>query len=381
MRILIHSNGPHVPTGYGVQCNLLIKQFKSLGHEVAVSCLYGVQGSPIQWNDVTLFPSGQADFGVDVLPGHAQVWKADLVVTIMDFYKMEPAAAMLAKAPYKVLAWIPVDTNDKLGRLDKKALEKSHALPVSISKHGQRLLREADFPDAKYVPHSIDLDIFKPASDPAGHRAEVGVDGRFVIGINAANMDAVRKSFPEQFMAFRDFSKRHPEALMFLHTRMGTARGHNLYDMIEDFGIQDRVMMSDQYMQAAGLMPQQAVAAWYQALDVLSNASYAEGFGIPILEAQACGIPVVVTRAASMPELCGSGYIVDGEPFWNVIHHAEWVRPSVKKIITAYEKAYAVRGSKTPRDKAVRFAESYEYNRVAQEYWKPLLEEVEADEA
>ena len=39
------------------------------------------------------------------------------------------------------------------------------------------------------------------------------------------------------------------------------------------------------------------MAGWYRSLDVLSACSYGEGFGLPILEAQACGSPAIVTDA------------------------------------------------------------------------------------
>jgi Glycosyl transferases group 1 len=135
--------------------------------------------------------------------------------------------------------------------------------------------------------------------------------------------------------------------------------------------------MTDQYAYISGSMDSSAMAEWYNALDLLTNCSYAEGFGIPILEAQACGTPVVVTNGSAMTELCGSGWTVDGDFFWSEWHHAEWVRPPVPKILAAYEKAYQVRGSRTPRDRAFRFAQQYEYNLVARECWKPFLETVE----
>lgn len=376
MRILIHSNGPHVPSGYGVQTALLVKQLQSLGHTVAVSCFYGVSGSAIEWNGITLYPSGMADFGLDMLPGHALSFKADLVICLMDFYKLHGIAVPLSQFPFKIAAWVPIDTNDCISRGDLYTLQKTQAFPVAVSKHGLKMMTDAGL-DADYIPHAVDLDYFKPAEDRITLKWEQGNAGKFVIGINAANADEKRKSFPEQFLAFKEFRKRHSDAVLLIHTVMGHSRGHDLWQMLEDLGLSDAVQSSDQYAYIAGTLGPDAMAEWYNGLDVLSNASHAEGFGIPILEAQACGTPVVVTRASSMTELCGSGHLVDGEPLWNPWHHAEWVRPSIKGIVAAYEKAYTTRGSKTPRDKAVKFAEPYDYRTVATQYWKPFLDKVE----
>ena len=43
MKILLHSNGPNVPTGYGVQCKQLARHLRDDGHDVAISVYYGHQ--------------------------------------------------------------------------------------------------------------------------------------------------------------------------------------------------------------------------------------------------------------------------------------------------------------------------------------------------
>lgn len=378
MRILIHSNGPHVRSGYGVQTNLLVRQLQSLGHTVAVSCFYGVAGSAIEWNGITLYPSGMAEFGVDMLPGHALAFQADLVICLMDFYKLYQIAGPLSQFPFKIAGWVPVDTNDKIGKGDLATLQGTKAYPIAISQHGLKMMTDAGL-DADYIPHAVDTDVYKPAEDRMQVRWEQGNAGKFVIGINAANSDEKRKSFTEQLMAFKLFRDKHPDAELLLHTLMRHSRGLDLWTMCEDLGIDAHVRSSDQYSYISGSMDEHAMSEWYGSLDILSNASHGEGFGIPVLEAQACGTPVVVTRASAMTELCGSGWKVDGEPLWNPWHRAEWVRPSIKGILAAYEKAYLVRGSKSWRDKAVKFAEPYDYRTVATQYWKPFLDKVERE--
>lgn len=57
----------------------------------------------------------------------------------------------------------------------------------------------------------------------------------------------------------------------------------------------------------AGLVPDDALPAHYQLADVFVTASIHEGFCIPVLEAMACGVPVVGADATALPETIGTG--------------------------------------------------------------------------
>jgi len=98
VKVLIHSNGPHVPSGYGKQARLAGRILRELGHEVAFSCFSGLGGQPIRWDGHTLFPSGMYDYSPDTVVPHALTMGADLVIPIMDFHKLAPAARQWQQA-------------------------------------------------------------------------------------------------------------------------------------------------------------------------------------------------------------------------------------------------------------------------------------------
>jgi glycosyltransferase involved in cell wall biosynthesis len=54
-----------------------------------------------------------------------------------------------------------------------------------------------------------------------------------------------------------------------------------------------------------GFVPTDSVADLYRAADVFAFPSLFEGFGLPLLEAMACGTPVVAADVASLPEVAG----------------------------------------------------------------------------
>jgi len=373
-RILIHSNAPWVPSGYGKQCAHLVRTLQSLGHEVVVSAFCGLTGSPIDWNGTTVLPSGMYEYGVDVLLPHMQNVQPDLTVALMDVWKLGPLADALCAQPSPVAAWVPVDCTP-LSRLDEAFFKTANVRPIAMSLFGKQQLIDAGL-DPLYAPHVVDREIFKPLTDEerTKYREAMGVDGKFVIGLCAANNDAIRKGFPEQFEAFRTFHKRRPEAMLWVHSIGKSARGLDLPRLAAEIGIDPMsIRITDTYPQVVGAFDDTLLADWYGVLDVLSSCSYAEAFGVPLIEAQACGTPVVTTAGSAMQENRGSGWLVMGDEYWNHVHGAWWDRPKIDAIVRAYEKAYA--GASTRREAARAF--TYDYDAASasvQERWKDIVE-------
>jgi glycosyltransferase involved in cell wall biosynthesis len=66
--------------------------------------------------------------------------------------------------------------------------------------------------------------------------------------------------------------------------------------------LKDRIRFMD-------YVPESDIQLWYGAADVLAYPSLAEGFGLPALEAMACGTPVVTSNVSALPELVGDAAI------------------------------------------------------------------------
>lgn len=376
MKILIHSNGPMEPTGYGLQTRMLLPRLRQMGHEPVVSAFSGLHGSAITWDGTPILPSGMLAFGVDMVIPHARMSGADLVLFLMDFREMAPIARELREL--HTAAWIPIDTYP-LSKPEAYALRVSGARPIAMSKFGLAQLSEYGFPEPLYVPHAVDTSIFNPI-DPAERaesREQLGWTDRFVIGINAANYDAVRKAWPEQFAAFAQLRKEFPEVLLAVHTIPQSRTGLDLPALADDMGIMDSVWFPNQYQILAGNATPADMAHWYGLIDVLSACSYAEGFGVPIIEAQACGVPVISTNGSAMMELNPLGYLVDGTPFWNHVHRAWWTRPDTDAIASAYATIFKSRPTEREREQYVQHARQYDTRHVADAYWRPVLRELE----
>jgi FkbM family methyltransferase len=385
LKVLIHSNGPHVPSGYGKQARHAGKILRDLGHEVAFSCFSGLGGQPIRWEGYTLLPGGMLEFSPDMLVPHAATMGADLVIPLMDFYKLSPASAqwrqLTAEHATRMASFIISDCTAANGGpsiLDQQVIPMFGAHPVAVSRFGCGRLEalgygQGEFPYS-YVPHCTDTAVYRPPADKAAARRELGTPGDFVIGIMSANSDGIRKNFQGQMAAFQRFSRKHKDAYLALFTVADSPRGLPLAQMASDLGIAERVVFMPTYEQVAGMTPEEMVAAWYGSLDVLSMCSYAEGFGVPLIEAQACGTPVVATDGSAMSELAReAGWLVKGERFWNVTHRAWWVQPSEDGIVRAWEKAYQAAGDASRREHARKFAAQYDVGAVRDAYWAPFM--------
>jgi glycosyltransferase involved in cell wall biosynthesis len=360
-----------------VQSALFIPRLVALGYEIVVSAPYSFGGAPIElWDGVIMEGAVRDQAGNDVLPARYDFHKADLLITLCDPFGLNGCAKDLASR--NTALWFPVDC-DPMGELDVTVLRDSQAIPIAMSEFGQRVLHAEGADATLRVPHAVDTVMFHPG-DQTDYReaAEISPD-TFVVGICAMNRDHIRKGWHEQLLAFARFHDKHPDSVLSLHTAALNPQGLNLAGMAARLGITDAIRWPDDYMFAASLISREQLATWYRGLDILSNCSYGEGFGIPIIEAQASGVPVVATDASAMSELVGAGWLVSGTPFWAPGPGSWWRRPDVDDIVDAYETAYQAKHDGTlPVGEARAFALRYDVDRVTVEHWVPALKELEA---
>ena len=368
MRILWASNAPWTQTGYGQQTAQVIRRLTA-EHEVAVAANYGLSGRIMDWEGVPVYPSGYDTWSNDVLGAHAKHFNADWVITLMDTWVLKAPSLQRMN----VASWTPVDHLPTPPRVSRYFRDYG-AVPIAMSEFGQRMLtQEALSP--LYVPHAIDTTIYKRIDDA---KKQMGIPDGFVVGMVAANKGNApsRKGFPEAFTAFSAFRKRHPDAILYVHAdKEGRYQGLNLPYLAACCDIPpEALIFTDPHTIDLGL-PDEVMAALYSSFDVLLAPSYGEGFGLPVIEAQACGTPVIVTDWTAQSELVGGGWAVEGQPFWDAAQDSWFAIPNIRAIVEALEAAYAA--GPDVQVLARKKALEYDADAVFADSWRPVLAKLE----
>ena len=385
--LLWHANAPWVPTGYGTQSALFLPLIERLGdYRCAFSAFHGLKGSRLGWvapdgQQFMVYPATDFDnHGNDVIGAHAKHWfggKDGLVVLLTDPWVMD--ARIVSRLP--LIAWIPID-HDPIIPKTHHWLNASQAIPVAMSRFGQRVMQDSGHDPVHYVPHGFDPVVFRPMPREDA-RKRLGIpQSAFVVGMVAANLGSPsRKCFSQAISAMHVFQEAHPDSLLYLHTKLEHPLGENIPSMIRTKKV--KVSTSDQYALALGT-PKGVVAMLLSAFDVLLNPSMGEGFGLTMLEAQACGTPVVSTDFSAMPEVApveAGNWTVGGQEIWSAFESYQII-PSVDEIVDRLEQAYAdSEDDRLGRRETVHkwAMDNYQAEYVVKEYWAPVLEACQID--
>lgn len=353
MRVLIHGAPPYAQSGYGTQCKFMCRALLSLGHEVAVSCYAGVHEErtwTVPEGCIQLLSTGGKPFGNGLISLNYRRWNADLMITLLDPFSMKPDQFK----GLTIFPWIPVDC-DPLGVMEQQFLDivaaSNEMHPIAMSEHARKMMADKGYESA-VIPFVTDYYPDKAAG--IRWRRDNGVPAEtFLIAKVGVNNEDDRKTFAVTEQAFAKFIKRKHKRTtgLYMHTEpqaKGGSKGPapNLVYMGQLLGLKNHVKFCDEEMRSADLYGDEYMMGVYNAADVLDSTGKGEGFGVPIIEALACGTPVIGSRNSAVTEKIRPeyGWLIGGQRDWACHHHAWWQIPSVTELDQAYQKAYSAAG-------------------------------------
>lgn len=344
LRILWWSNAPWCQSGYGVQTELITAELQRRGHEVHIVCNFGLSGSSSPCPDGRIvYPSsiGRGDnWGEKAVQHVAHYVRPDVIVTLYDVWTLSKDFWAGLSKDFKVLNWVPVEHVNLMDK-QREFYEATSCIPVPMSYHGQRELMRESIQPQNVIWHAVHPEYLK-VGDSWSLRAGLNIEEEaFVVGIVAANHDTTypRKGWNAMLEGFHLFNHENPGSYLYLHT--DPKNGMDLERMARKIGMNISKMFTASEASLYFGTPAAAMRDKYAAFDVLLATSLGEGFGIPVIEAQAQGTPVIVNNATSQPELVSHGHIVtSGFDYWDEQVGAYYRHPNPEEIAEKLDIVY-----------------------------------------
>ena len=171
---------------------------------------------------------------------------------------------------------------------------------VSLSSEIASELREGGVPPAKTltIPNGVDIERFRPVEEAEKRvlRIRLGLPSDAPVAVYSGRL--VRyKGLPSLLRAWHRIVSRHPAARLLL-VGAGGADLHNceeeLRRYVEETGLRESVVFT-------GFV--ERVEPWLQAADVFVFPTEEEAFGIALVEAMACGLPIVTTWTGGVRDI------------------------------------------------------------------------------
>jgi glycosyltransferase involved in cell wall biosynthesis len=193
-------------------------------------------------------------------------------------------------------------TPDFLKKFSNLLLEAARRASLIITPSGytaDQLVRVAGTCRKKIrvVPEGVDLPdrVFSEIEKNAARERWVGKGNRLILVVGVIQ---TRKNTLGALRALDRMPVNY-------HLVLAGSDGHGadaVHDYIQRSGLSSRV-------RRLGHVDRHELFSLYQSADVMLFPSFEEGFGLPVLEAMACGLPVVAARTSSLPEVGGDAAV------------------------------------------------------------------------
>ena len=312
MKIVILSDSPFIPTGYRNQALQLAQYLTKKGHEIhyLANAYMGMQ-----LNKATLFDGTEINFKMygelqhsyfkDTMSPIIKQVMADRFIILLDTFMLHGGDGWFLNvdtSPAKTFMWFPTDGGGGLPAGCINILRKIDQ-PVAMAKFGQKQVKDYHDLDVVHIPHGVNTKLFYRMKDEEKLklRQKYGLIDKFVIGIVARNQP--RKHLDRTLKTMRIIAKTIPNAVLFFHLDADDPAQPmwKIRNLIQKFGLENRCIFSG--MKAHQGIADKDMKDIYNVMDCFFLSTSGEGFGIPIIEAMACEVPVVATSYTTTPEL------------------------------------------------------------------------------
>lgn len=261
--------------GYLGRGVLASRKLPFMQYPFAESYQWGEELLQLVWED---FAGGEAGIVMSIWDPSRLLWFADPVGL--------PNEQWLRTAPFKRWGYFPVDSHAPSGALTAIA---GHAVNkfdrvLAYGMWGSNVLSATRGTETDWLPHGINMDVFRPR-DKGAVRVLTGIgEDTTLVGCVMTNQE--RKDWGLAFATIALLRQRLPKVKAWFKVD-SIDRHWDLRALAADYGLVD-VIHGD-----LNSYKDEELSFMYSACDVTFLPSLGEGFGYPIAESLACGVPVI----------------------------------------------------------------------------------------
>ncbi len=427
-RILWLGEATYLNTGYGVYGNEVLSRLHTTGkYEIAEVGVYGhfadKRANSIPWTYYGCLPDTQADNAKydEQIANQWGLWrfeeicldfKPDIVMDIRDWWMLE----YVSRSPFrKNFHWAIMPTIDSAPQMEQWLATYMEADTVcAYSEFGR------DTMDAEsnglinfhgLAPPAANYDYLKPVPDKIKHKEAMGFEPNVKI-VGTIMRNQKRKLYPDLIDGFKQFLEKYPDVghdtFLYLHTSYPDI-GWDIPRLIRESGIGHKILCTYICHDCGHVFPSffhdavqtcpkcgkpsaklpsgekgattKDLAAIINCFDVFVQYSICEGFGMPQVEAAACGVPVMSVDYSAMSSVVRN---IKGTPlkvqrmFRESETHSYRALPDNKDLADKLGKFLSKPESlqmKAGRDTYLACRKSYDWSRTSK-VWENIIDSV-----
>ena len=332
MRIITITDSPNLCTGLARVHRHIIDALVEAGHQVLPCVWFGyddltlekikekkIKAPTLSYTTPTdqqvpmiTIPKWNKEFDdVKMLHEIIKMAKPDVVLTIgdhWDFYYM-PLIKRKADYAFKWLAYLTIEL-DEIEEKYTSLLDYVDGF-ASPTDFGRTVLEPLVDKPVSTIPYGVEA-VFKRLPNEERQRLREERDCADKIRFITVAQNTVRKNLPSLLQAIKLICHRDPNRRLqfYIHTNIeeGDFQDPNVYDLAAlaaKLGIEDWVVFPESHQSVFNAPTDDNLLEEYNSADFFVTPSTCEGYGLPLQEAMACGLPVIANGYSVMPELVG----------------------------------------------------------------------------
>lgn len=239
-------------------------------------------------------------------------YRPDVILTVGDFWDFYYMQALKVKCDFsfKWFAYLTIERDE----IDEKLapLFKYADMVAAPTQFGKSVLEPLCECPVRCIPYGVDSKFRRLPDDVrAGLREERDCTDKIRFITVAQN--TLRKNIPALIQAVKLIAHRDPQRKLQFYVHSNTDRVdpqeqcfYDLRKIVEKLGMDDWFVFPEEGLSLFSSIDDDNLVNEYNAADFFVSASTCEGYGLPLIEAMACGLPVIANGTSVMPEHLGA---------------------------------------------------------------------------